>query len=102
VVLAMDAGTEQVVLGTQLVETSRQKLTQIGEVSHEINQLVREISHAATAQTTASGKVSRSMQQVSTIANQTAERSSGVAESFESLLAVAENLQISVAKFKVK
>ncbi len=102
VVLAMDAGTEQVVLGTQLVETSRQKLTQIGEVSHEINQLVREISYAATAQTKASGKVNRSMQQVSTIANQTAERSSGVAESFESLLAVAENLQVSVAKFKVK
>jgi methyl-accepting chemotaxis protein PixJ len=102
VVLAMDAGTEQVVLGTQLVETSRQKLTQIGEVSHEINQLVREISHAATAQTTASSKVSRSMEQVSTIANQTAARSSGVAESFESLLAVAENLQVSVAKFKVK
>ena len=102
VVLAMDAGTEQVVLGTQLVETSRQKLTQIGEVSHEINQLVREISHAATAQTQASDNVSRSMEQVAAIAHQTSERSEGVAESFESLLQVAENLQVSVAKFKVK
>ena len=102
VVLAMDAGTEQVVLGTQLVETSRQKLTQIGEVSHEINQLVREISHAATAQTQASSKVSQSMKQVAAIAHQTSERSEGVAESFESLLQVAENLQVSVAKFKVK
>ena len=42
------------------------------------------------------------MKQVAAIAHQTSERSEGVAESFESLLQVAENLQVSVAKFKVK
>ncbi len=101
VVLAMDAGTEQVVVGTQLVEDSRTKLTQIGAVSREINQLVREISVAAAAQTKASTKVNRTMEQVATIANKASTRSETVAASFDNLVEVADALQVSVAKFKV-
>jgi methyl-accepting chemotaxis protein PixJ len=101
VVLAMDAGTEQVVVGTQLVEDSRTKLTQIGAVSREINQLVREISIAAAAQTKASTKVNRTMEQVADIANQATSRSETVAASFDNLVEVADALQVSVAKFKV-
>ena len=101
VVLAMDAGTEQVVVGTQLVQESRTKLTQIGAVSREINQLVREISVAAAAQTTASTKVSHTMEQVAEIANKASVRSVTVAASFDNLVEVADALQVSVAKFKV-
>ena len=101
VVLAMDAGTEQVVAGTQLVEDSRTKLTQIGEVSHQINQLVKEISVAAAAQTKASTKVNRTMEQVAEIATQASQRSQQVAASFDQLIEVADDLQVSVSKFKV-
>jgi methyl-accepting chemotaxis protein PixJ len=102
VVTAMEDGTEQVVMGTQLVQETRQKLTQITAVSSEINQLVKEISQAAAAQTSTSSEVSQTMQQVAEIADNTSKRSETVAQSFTQLLEVAQNLQVSVAQFKTK
>ena len=55
----------------------------------------------AAAQTTASTKVSHTMEQVADIANKTSVRSVTVAASFENLVEVADALQVSVAKFKV-
>jgi methyl-accepting chemotaxis protein len=102
VVSAMEAGTEQVVTGTQLVEESRQQLSQISEVSSQINQLVKEISQAAAVQTQTSTMVSQTMQQVAGIANETSDQSETVASSFAQLLEVANELQVSVAQFKVR
>ncbi|MGG6266334.1 GAF domain-containing protein [Leptolyngbya sp. AN03gr2] len=102
VVAAMEAGTDQVVTGTQLVEESRRQLSQISQVSTEINQLVREISQAATVQTQTSVTVSQTMEQVAAIAEDTSKKSETVAESFNHLLQVAQELQVSVAQFKVK
>ncbi|MCU0548965.1 MAG: GAF domain-containing protein [Leptolyngbya sp. Prado105] len=102
VAAAMESGTEQVVTGTQLVEESRRQLSQISQVSTEINQLVREISQAATAQTQTSVTVSQTMQQVSAIAEDTSKKSETVADSFNHLLQVAQELQVSVAQFKVR
>jgi methyl-accepting chemotaxis protein PixJ len=101
VVAAMEAGTEQVVTGTQLVEETRSKLNQIATVGNSINQLVSEISQATAAQTQASTTVSATMQQVAAIANGTSEQSEAVAQSFARLLQVAEELQVSMAQFKV-
>ncbi|MBE9009030.1 GAF domain-containing protein [Pseudanabaenaceae cyanobacterium LEGE 13415] len=102
VVAAMEAGTDQVVTGTQLVEESRRQLSQISQVSTEINQLVREISQAATVQTQTSVTVSQTMEQVAAIAEDTSKKSETVADSFSHLLQVAQELQVSVAQFKVK
>lgn len=101
VVMAMESGTEQVVLGTQLVEESRQRLGQITEVSQRINHLVQEISQAAAMQTQTSTRVSQTMQQVAGISNDTSKQSETVAHSFTNLLEVAQRLQVSVAQFKV-
>ncbi|OLP16325.1 methyl-accepting chemotaxis protein [Leptolyngbya sp. 'hensonii'] len=101
VVTAMEAGTEQVVAGTQLVEETRQKLSQISAVSAQINKLVKEISQATAVQTQVSTTVTQTMQAVAQIAGDTSRQSETVAQSFTQLLAVAENLQVSVAKFKV-
>jgi methyl-accepting chemotaxis protein PixJ len=101
VVAAMEAGTEQVVAGTQLVEETRSKLNQIATVGNSINQLVSEISQATAVQTQASTTVSATMQQVAAIANGTSEQSEVVAQSFARLLQVAEELQVSMAQFKV-
>jgi methyl-accepting chemotaxis protein PixJ len=101
VVAAMEAGTEQVVNGTQLVEETRSKLNQIATVGNAISQLVTEISQATAVQTQASGVVSQTMQQVAAIANDTSEQSELVADSFARLLQVAEDLQMSMAQFKV-
>jgi methyl-accepting chemotaxis protein PixJ len=101
VVAAMEAGTEQVVVGTQLVEETRSKLNQIATVGNSINQLVSEISQATAVQTQASTTVSTTMQQVAAIANDTSEQSEIVAQSFGRLLQVAAELQVSMAQFKV-
>lgn len=101
VVSAMESGTEQVVTGTKLVEETRQKLSQITDVSQQITGLVREISVAAMNQTATSATVSQTMQQVAEIASDTSKQSETVASSFAELLKVAQELQVSVAQFKV-
>ena len=102
VIIAMEAGREQVITGTELVETTRQKLNSIATVSGQIRKLVEEMAQAATAQAKTSASVSITMQEVETIAQQTSEQSVAGAESFTKLLGVAEELQKSVAKFKVQ
>jgi len=101
VVAAMEAGTEQVVAGTELVEESRQKLGQISASSALVNQLIQEISQASKEQTQAATEVGQTMQNVASIAYDTSKGSEEVSESFSKLLEVAQELQLSVAQFKV-
>ncbi|MCS7031266.1 MAG: GAF domain-containing protein [Gloeomargarita sp. SKYG116] len=101
VVAAMEAGTEQVVAGTQLVAEARQKLSQIVAATAQISTLVAEIAQAAQAQSETSAVVSRTMQDVAQIANDTSQQSVAVADSFTHLLGVAAELQKNVAQFKV-
>jgi methyl-accepting chemotaxis protein PixJ len=101
VVLAMEAGTEQVVEGTQLVEETRTKLNEITSVSATIKRLIGEISEATAVQTQAYETVSQTMEQVATIADDSSKQSDHVAKSFSRLLDVADALQVSVSQFKV-
>jgi methyl-accepting chemotaxis protein PixJ len=99
---AMEAGTEQVVTGTQLVEETRGKLAEINIVSQQINELVKEISAAAASQTATSAAVTSTMREVADTVTTTSEQSEQVADSFGRLLIVAQDLQVSVSQFKVK
>jgi methyl-accepting chemotaxis protein PixJ len=102
VVAAMEAGTEQVVTGTRLVDETRQSLNKITVVSSEISQLVAAIASAAVAQSKASDSVTSTMTDVATIAGTTSTEASNVSASFKELLEVAQDLQASVGQFKVK
>jgi methyl-accepting chemotaxis protein len=101
VVAAMESGTEQVVSGTKLVDATRQSLIQITDASHQIDRLVEAIAKATVQQSQDSQIVSQTMTQVAEISDKTAIEASEVAASFEELLTVAQQLQESVAKFKV-
>ncbi|MDJ0573494.1 MAG: methyl-accepting chemotaxis protein [Pleurocapsa sp. MO_192.B19] len=101
VVAAMESGTEQVVSGTKLVDTTRNSLFQIADASQEINQLVTAIAAATVEQSQDSEVVSQTMMQVAAISNKTATEAGEVSASFKDLLTVAQQLQNSVAKFKV-
>ena len=98
----MEAGREQVIAGTTLVETTRQQLTSISKVSGQIRQLVEEMAQAATAQAKTSASVFKTMQEVETIARHTSAKSITSADSFNKLLRVAQELKESVTQFKVK
>lgn len=101
VVKAMDIGRKRVLIGTKLVKGARKTLTDLANVSSQLNQVVEEIARSATIQAQTSDELSHTMQEVVAIANQTSEQSVVVANSFGKLVEVAENLEQSVAQFKV-
>ena len=102
VVAAMEAGTEQVVTGTKLVDETRQSLTQIALASTKINDLVEAIAEAAVEQTQTSQSVSQTMTKVAEISSQTSLEATQVSDSFKDLLTVAQELKESVSQFKVQ
>lgn len=100
-VAAMAVGTERVVVGTKLVEQTRQSLTKIAQASTQIDDLVAAIAQAASAQSEASEVVTQTMSEVAGVSNQTSTEASEVAASFKELLTVAQELQKSVGQFKL-
>jgi len=94
-------GTKQVNSGSQLVEETRQKLTDISSSSQQVNQLVREIAQTASLQSQTSDQASQTIQNVAAIATSNSSYTETLNEAFSELLQVAEKLQVSVAQFKV-
>lgn len=100
-VKAMAIGTKQVNSGSQLVEETRQKLTDISASSQQVNQLVKEIAQAAALQSQTSDQATQTIQNVATIATSNSSYAQNLNDAFSELLQVAEALQVSVAQFKV-
>ncbi|MBW4574039.1 MAG: GAF domain-containing protein [Aphanothece sp. CMT-3BRIN-NPC111] len=98
---AMETGIQQVVEGTNLVNETRQSLNAIAAATAQISQLVENITQATQIQTQQSVTVTQTMTDVATIANQTSEDSIQISAKFKELLATAQELQASAAKFKV-
>jgi len=101
VVAAMEAGTEQVVMGTHLVDETRQSLNKITAASAKISDLVASITQATVVQSQASQAVTQTMTNVAAIAEKTSKEAHFVSSSFEQLLEVAQALQTEVGQFKV-
>ena len=102
VAAAMEAGVEQVAEGTNLVNQTRESLNEIVIATAQIKDLVQGITSAANVQTQQAASVTQVMGQVAEIANETSLDSSRISVSFEQLEQLAENLQKSVSRFKVK
>lgn len=101
VVAAMEEGTQQVVTGTQLVEETRQSLNEIAKASEQISHLVQTITETAIAQSENSALVSETITSVAGLANNTSVRATTVLQTFQDLLSVAQDLQTTVAQFKL-
>ncbi len=102
VVAAMEAGTEQVVTGTKLVDETRKSLNQITAASIQISELVEAITRSAIEQSQTSQTVTQTMTQVAAISDKTSTEAAQVSDSFRELLGVAQSLQESVRQFKVQ
>ena len=100
VVEAMNTGTKQVEVGTQLVQQTRQRLTKVTAASLEISQLVEEIAQAAIAQAETSGLVSETIADVAVIAQENSKSATKVSTSIKELHQTAEKLQIGIGQFK--
>ncbi|HEY9728588.1 MAG TPA: GAF domain-containing protein [Chroococcales cyanobacterium] len=101
VVEAMEVGTAQVVEGTHLVEETKHSLSQILEVSSQIDELVQSISSATVSQAQTSQAVTNLMQEIATVSEQTSLSSHQISDFLQRTVAVAQTLQTSVGVFKV-
>jgi methyl-accepting chemotaxis protein PixJ len=101
VVMAMEAGTEQVIIGTKLVDDTRASLDRITAIGAKIGQLVESIAQAALVQADNSVQVTQSIDRVSSIATKTSSRADNVQASFQDLLKLAQELQTNIGQFKI-
>ncbi|MFB2878357.1 GAF domain-containing protein [Floridanema aerugineum] len=101
VVQAIETGIQQVVEGTNLVNETRQNLNKIVGATAQIQDLVQGITQATQQETQQSKLVTEAMTSVAKIANQTSDNSLQISSSFQELLAMAEDLQSNVGKFKL-
>jgi methyl-accepting chemotaxis protein PixJ len=98
---AMEIGIAQVVQGTNLVNETRQSLSEIVVATSQISELVQAISQAAGNQNKQSYKLTEAMADVAAIANLTSGSAAQISESCQQLLTTSQVLETSVSRFKV-
>ncbi|MBD2362220.1 GAF domain-containing protein [Anabaena minutissima FACHB-250] len=101
VAVAMEAGIQQVVEGTNFVNQTRQNLNAIVSATAEISQLIHQITDATQKQMGQSVTVTNSMKDVAEIANKTFGESQEIAAVFQDLSNMAQDLLTTASKFKV-
>jgi twitching motility protein PilJ len=101
VIEAMEKGTVQVVDSSRSVISAKESLEQIFEVSHQIDKLVRSISNTTVSQAQTSQAVTDLMQQIAKTSQHTSDSSRKVSGSLRKTVDVAEQLQMSVGRFKI-
>lgn len=102
VAATMESGTAQVMSGSQLVEMIREQLQQVALTSSQIEEFVEGINNATVEQSQTSNAVTHVMTEVATIAQNTAGSTEKVAQAFQGLLLVTQQLQEIVSAFKIQ
>ncbi len=101
VVEAMELGTTQVVEGTHLVEDAKQSLSQIVEVSKQIDQLVQSIKNATVSGAETSQTVTELMKDIALVSERTSDSTRTISRSLQETVGIAQELQASVGTFNV-
>ncbi|MGD1938531.1 MAG: GAF domain-containing protein [Cyanophyceae cyanobacterium] len=99
---AMETGIQQVAEGTSLVSSTRQSLSDVVAVTAQIETLVQTITQASQTQTEQAESVTQTVEGVAAIADTSSKESAALAEEFEALLTISQELQTSVGRFKVQ
>ena len=100
-VAAMEVSTHGVVEGAKLSDAAGQALSEIGQVSRSLAELIETISAATRQQTDVAERVSRSMLDILQITEQTTNGTRQTAVSIGQLTSLAAELKGSVAGFKL-
>ena len=100
-VSAMEESTHGVVQGAALSDAAGQALTEIGEVSRNLAQLIERISEATRLQANSATRVTRKMQEILRVTEQTTVGTQKTAVVMSELTGLASELKGSVAGFKV-
>jgi len=100
-VTSMEGSTAGVVKGAKLAEDAGEALMEIENVSNYIAELTRKIADSAVYQSQEAGKVDDGMSVIQEITNQTADGTRQTAASVGTLAELADELQRSVAGFRL-
>ena len=100
-VISMESSTAEVVHGARLAQDAGVALEEIERVSTSLADLIQNISNAARQQAASAGHVSNTMNVIQEITNQTSEGTSNTANSIGTLAELADELNDSIAGFKL-
>jgi twitching motility protein PilJ len=98
---SMEQTTAEVVKGAERAHAAGGALEEIETVSADLAKLIRDISTAASHQTTTAGQVSRTMNVIQDISTQTLSGTNNTAQSIGELADLAVELRGSVSGFKL-
>jgi methyl-accepting chemotaxis protein PixJ len=101
VMQAMEVGNTQVVESTQIVADAKQSLSEILDVSQQVDALVKSISMASGFQLEASQVVRQLMQDMAEMSQRTGNSSELITESLQKTMESFQNLQNSIETFKL-
>ncbi len=100
-VAAMDVTNEEVVNGTMLAEEAGERLNEIESVSERLAILISQISLASKQQARGSETISRAMNDIADVTQQTAAGTKQATASIGNLAELADKLRSSVSTFKL-
>jgi twitching motility protein PilJ len=100
-VSAMEQSTRGVVEGAKLSDAAGQALSEIGQVSRDLADLIQDISSSTQSQADSASQVANLMQDILNVTEQTTAGTQRTAEAVDELTALASELKGSVAGFKV-
>lgn len=100
-VSSMEATTTEVVAGAKLAEDAGDALKEIETVSNQISDRIQLVSSAAQQQSSEAGRINDTMSVIQEITTQTADGTNQTAASIGSLADMADELQHSVAGFRL-
>ena len=100
-VISMEKSTSGVVNGTRLAEDAGGALEEIESVSEQLAGLIQTISGSARQQAAAAAEISKTMSGIQDVTTQTAAGTERTAQSIGNLARLAQDLDKSVAGFKL-
>ncbi len=98
---AMERSTQGVVQGTQLTDAAGTALGEIDRVTRQLTDLVSQISNASLAEAQSANVVAANIQHIFAVTEQTGEGTRSTSQMVRELSRAAEELNQSVARFKI-
>ena len=101
-VAAMERSTQGVVESTKLSDAAGAALADIDRVTHQLSELIAQISQQALAEAQSANVVASNIQHIFAVTEQTGEGTRSTAQMVRELSRTADELKASVARFKIR
>lgn len=101
-VRSMEAGTEEAHTGMTLAKEAGSRLTEIVQGVQRVVDMIQHFAESTKQQSTVSGHIASSIQQVAQLSQDNESQIQGVATTTKQFAALAEDLQTSLGRFRLK